>query len=82
MSGSCDPGGPEGSGRTPSAQGRRVRAWRGKGSASTYALRLAMYMVPNLLGGMKVGVVTERNGGRTRTEGNTGGRREYARSVI
>ena len=27
-----------------------------------------MYTVPNLLGGTKVRVVTDRNGGRTRTE--------------
>ena len=63
-------------------RGGRVRARRGKGSASTCVLRLAMYTVPNLLGGMKVQVVTDRNGGRTRTEEDTGDRREYARSVI
>ena len=41
-----------------------------------------MYTVPNLLGGTKVRVVTDRNRGRTRMEEDTGGRREYARSVI
>ena len=49
-------------------RGGGVRARRGKGSASTCVLRLAMYTVPNLLGGTKVRVVTDRNGGRTRTE--------------
>ena len=37
-------------------------------------LHLAMYTVPNLLVGMKVRVIMERNGGRTRTEEDTGGR--------
>jgi hypothetical protein len=43
-------------------RGGRVQARRGKGLASMYVLHLAMYTVPNLLGGSKVRVVTERNG--------------------
>ena len=57
-------------------RGGRVQAQRGKGLASTYVLHLAMYTVPSLLGGTKVQVITERNGGRTRTEEDAGGRRE------